>query len=120
MNEILIRFYNIIIQECYYPFRWLNMLDIMIEKGKGPILGKFYTIQLIEADLQLLIRIFMSNRNQGTIEKDKIISKCNYSSRKNYNIETAILEKRLIFNNSMLSGEPSIYNLTNLQSCYDR
>ena len=62
----------------------------------------------------------MSNRNQGAIERDKRISKCNYGSRLNYNIEIAILEKHLIFDNSMLLGDSSIYNLIDLQSCYNR
>jgi len=30
----------------------------MLDKGKGPIAGKLRTIQLIEADLQLIMRIF--------------------------------------------------------------
>ena len=62
----------------------------------------------------------MSYRNQGKIENDNQISKYNYGSRRNYNIETTILEKRLIFDNSMLTGESSTYNLTDLQSCYNR
>ena len=56
----------------------------------------------------------MSNRNQGAIERDKRISKCNYGSRLNYNIEIAILEKHLIFDNSILLGDSSIYNLIDL------
>ena len=114
MTNILVNFYNIIIKACYYPTRWLDIIDIMIEKGKDPMLRKLQTIQLIEANLQLLIRISISNRNQGAIEKDKRVSKCNYGSRRNYNIETAILKKRLIFNNSILIGESSTYNLTDL------
>ena len=46
--------------------------------------------------------------------------KANYGSRKNYSIETAILEKRLIMDRSMLSSKITVCNLTDLQSCYDR
>jgi len=53
---MLVKFYNIIINECYYPERWLNILDVMIEK-------ELQIIQLIEADLQLLIRIFLLLQN---------------------------------------------------------
>jgi len=42
-------------------------LDITIEKGKGPVLGKLRTIQLIEADLQLVMRILVNNRNKNKI-----------------------------------------------------
>jgi len=76
------------------------MLDIMIEKGHGPTLGKLRMIQLIKANLQLLIYIFMSYRNQEKIEVDQRLSKCNYKSRRNYSIEMAILEKRLIYDTS--------------------
>ena len=80
ISYILTTFYNKIVKACYYPERWLLVLDIMIKKGKGPKLGKLRTIQLIEADMQLLIRVFMSLRNQGKIEKDVRLLKCNYSS----------------------------------------
>ena len=49
--NLLVKFCNIIINKCYYPEQWLNILDIMIEKEKGPTLGKLQTIQLIEADM---------------------------------------------------------------------
>jgi len=42
----------------------------MIEKGKGPTLGKLRTIQIIEADMQLLIMVFLSLQNKGSIESD--------------------------------------------------
>ena len=86
----------------------------MIEKGKGLKLGKLRTIQLIEADMQLLIRVFMSLQNQGQIEKDLRLSKCNYGSQKTYSIENAILKKRLIYDSSRLSGETIVHNLTDL------
>ena len=53
----------------------------MLDKGKGPILGKLRTIQLIEADLQLIMRIFVGLRNQNTIEGDNRLSEFNFRSR---------------------------------------
>ena len=72
----------------------------MIEKGKGPIVGKLCFIQLIEADLQLLIRILVNNRNKFKIEADQQIVKSNYDSRPDYLIEDIILEKQLVLDNS--------------------
>ena len=109
-----------IVKERYFPVRWLNILDITIENGKGLILGKLRIIQLIEADLQLLMRIFLLAEDEENIENDERISKANYRSRKNHLIKSAILEKRIIFNNSLLIIKPIIYNLTDLQSYYDR
>ena len=91
----------------------------MISKGKGMVLGKLRIITLIEADLQYIMRIFLGDEEEEKIEKDDRFSKTNYGSRKNYSIESALLEKRVIFDNSMMSGNPTIYTITDLQSCYD-
>jgi len=92
----------------------------MLGKGKGMIIGKLRTITLIEADLQYIMRIYLDDDDEEMIESDDRFSKSNYGSRKNYSIESAILEKRLTFDNSLLSGKLTIYHLTDLQSCYDR
>ena len=47
-------------------------------KGKGPVIGKLWIIQLIEADFQLIIRIFITLRNQETIEEDYRLLKFNF------------------------------------------
>ena len=109
-----------IVKEKYFPVRWLKILDITIEKGKGQILGKLRIIQLIEVDLQLLMRIFLLAEDEENIENDERISKVNYGSHENYSIESAILEKRIIFDNSLLITKPKICNLTDLQSYYNR
>ena len=72
----------------------------MLDKGKGPIIRKLRTIQLIEADLQLLICIFLGTRIKVMIERDSRISKFNFRLRKFYSIEETILEKRMIYENS--------------------
>jgi len=54
------------------------------------------------------------------IDTDDRFSSANYGLRKNFSIKTAILEKRLIFDTSLLSLKPTIYNLTDLKSCYNR
>ena len=53
-----------------YLKRWMNVLDIILEKGKELDLRKLHTIQLIEEDLQLLMRIFIAGRNEEKIEQD--------------------------------------------------
>ena len=61
---LLLEFCNMIIREGYYPQYWLNILNASIKKGKGPIIGKLRNIQLIKADLQLLIRIYMGSKSE--------------------------------------------------------
>jgi len=120
MTNILVSYYNLLIKNGYFPKRWLDILDVMIEKGKGIVLGKLRIITLIEADLQYMMRIYLGDEEEEMIEHDSRFSRANYGSQKNYSIESAILEKRLIFDNSMISGKDTMYAITDLQSCYDR
>ena len=54
------------------------------------------------------------------IESDSRISKANYRLQKFYSIKIAILKKRLSDNNSILSQEIIMHNLTDLKVYYDR
>ena len=65
----------------------------MLDKGKELVLGKLRTIQLIEADLHLIIRIFIELRNMNTTEGDEKLSEFNFGSRRNYSIKEVLLEK---------------------------
>ena len=87
-----------------------------MEKGKGPIIGKLRTIQLIEADLQLLMRIFIGLRNDQEIEKDARLSKYNYGSRSGYSIDITLLEKWLMYDVSVRNGQPTMHNLSDLKA----
>ena len=120
MTKILVVFCNTIIRHGIYSKRWLKVLDIILEKGKGPILGKLYTIKLIETNLQLIMRIFVGSRNNENIEKDKRLSQFNYGLRRNYLINTVILEKRLIYDASMRNGKISMHTISYLKAYYDR
>ena len=47
-----------------------------------------------------MMRILLNNGDKERIEIDKRNS--NYGLRKNYSIESALLEKRIVFNNSLI------------------
>ena len=97
----------------------MKVLDIILEKEKEPILGKLRTIQLIEADLQLIIRIFIRERNDENVAIDKRISKYNRGSRRYYSIDILILEKRLMHNATIRNSQLTIYTTCELKACYD-
>lgn len=120
MTQILVSYSNMIIANRYCPTRWLKMLDAILGKGKGMIIGKLRTMTLIEADLQCIMRMHLDHDDEEKIESDDRFSKSNCGSRNNHSIETTILEKRLTFDNSPLSGKLAMCHLTDLQSCYDR
>ena len=92
----------------------------MLDKGKEPVLGKLQTIQLVEANLQLLIWVFIRNRNKIEIEKDDCYSKFNFRLRKYFSIEEVLMKKRLIYNCSIVTQKPIIYVITDLTTYYDR
>ena len=98
----------------------MNLIDATLEKGKGSIIGKLKTIMLIEGDLQILMRKYLRSKSKELIEKSTRFSKANYESRKFFLIETMILEKRLMFDNSVSLNKYIICNLTDLQSYYNR
>ena len=72
------------------------------------VIGKLRIIILIEADLQYIIRIYLGDEEEEMIESDNRFLKANYGLRKNYSIKIAILEKRLTFDNSLLSYKLTI------------
>ena len=83
----------------------MKILDAILYKGRELIIGKLRTIVLIKADLQCIMRMHLSDEYGEIIEKDNRFLKWNCSSRSNYSIEIEILEKRLMFNNSLLSAK---------------
>ena len=66
------------------------------------------------------MRIVVNIRNKLNIESDYRVSKSNYGSRPGCSIEHAILDKRLVFGNILVTGNHAIYAITDLQACYDR
>ena len=57
-----------------YLKRSLKVLDIILKKGRGSILSKLGTIQLIEVDLQLFMSILVEGRNNDNLERDRRLS----------------------------------------------
>lgn len=48
------------------------------------------------------------------------MSTCDYGSRKGYSIETALLEKRLMYDVRACNNENTVHNMSDLEACYDR
>ena len=67
-----------------------------------------------------MMRIFIGGRNNKNAEIDNRLSKYNYRSRRNYSIETILLEKRLIYDAALWDGKLAIHAVSDLKVCYDR
>ena len=81
MVKVLVKFCNVIIKHNHFLTRWLDVLDVMIEKGNGNKINEIRVMQIIEADLQLIMRIFLRNTIEGRYENNKRLSKHNHGSR---------------------------------------
>lgn len=120
LTSLYVRFLNVVIKNKHILARWLDIVDVVLEKGKGPRVDKLRIIQLIEADLQLFMRIAITNRTVIVAEKSNRLSCANFGNRKGYDISTAILEKTLIHNITYLNDHPTIHYIDDRQACYDR
>ena len=81
MIHELARYCDGILKHNHVLSRWLGVLDVMIEKGRGNEINKRRIIQTIEADLQLLMSTYLGIRIEENYENDKRMSKHNYGSR---------------------------------------
>ena len=78
--------------------RWLHALQVMLEKIKGqPRLDKLRVIQLMEADLNMMLRIIFGRRLIHCSEDKQLFSPLQWGSRPNRSSQDAILMKRLTY-----------------------
>ena len=40
LTKIIVSYHNLLISNEQYPKIWANIVNIMLEKGKGPLVGK--------------------------------------------------------------------------------
>ena len=72
--EVLVQFYNVIIKHNHYPSMWLKIVDIVLEKEKVPRLKKLRTLEMIEAYLQLVMRMCLEIRMNEIVDLDLRLS----------------------------------------------
>ena len=66
------------------------------------------------------MRVFFTSRTRERIEDDERVSKCNFGSRQGYSVESAILEKRLLYESNIFTEEKVVHTISDLAACYDR
>ena len=74
----------------------------------------------IEGDSQINMRFQFKSNGKEMIEKDERFSKSNCGSRKNYAIEWAISQKRIVLDNGLNNAKHTICNFTDLKSCCEK
>ena len=64
--------------------------------------------------------MYVGWRNYENVKGDSRLSTFNFGSQKHYSIDSALLEKRLTHDTSKHKNKPTVYLLSDLESCYDR
>lgn len=118
LTETFAMFYTQIIRHHIVLEQWKKSLACMLEKGKGPLLNKLRIIQLIQADLQMLMRVLILPSANKVIEEG-IINKCQYARRKE-TMMNALVEKRLIIESSILTRKDPVWLVSDMSACYNR
>lgn len=90
----------------------------MLEKGKGPRIDKLRIIQLIQSDLQTVMKMLIQP-TATKLEREGKINLCQFARAKSTTI-SVLVEKRLLMENSILTRKYSIWIVSDMTACYDR
>ena len=63
MRALLVVILHLFTREIRYLKQWLSIAETSLEKGKGPAIRKLQFIALIEANLQIGMRIALDSEN---------------------------------------------------------
>ena len=117
MVKILLRLFNEIIKHNHFPSRWLDALNVMVEKEKVNMTNELKITQIIEADFQLLMKFFLGLRIADDYENDRIMSKHNYGSRRGFSTHSTLLG---IFDLARKIEDSFAYTMSDLEACFNR
>ena len=104
----------------YSPTRWQNGVNTLIPKEAGNFrVGRLRTILLYEADFNFNNKI-LGMRMMQEAEKNKVLAREQYGSRKKKTAIECALNKRLTFDILRQIKVPAGICSCDLKSCYDR
>ena len=101
--------------------RWLHALQVLLEKIKGqPRQDKLRVIQLMEADLNMMLRIIFRRRLIHCSEDKQLFSPLQWGSRPNRSSQDAILMKRLTYDGIRSGKKVGIIFNNDGKAAFDR
>ena len=105
----------------FSPLRWQSAIQVLLEKDKGrPNIERLRTIQLVEADLNMVLRIIYGRRLVHHAEDHKLLPKSQFGSRPGVACISAVLIKTLTYDLlRQLRQDACVFNL-DATGCYDR
>ena len=104
----------------YSPTDWKTSVNSMIpKKGKKPEVENLRTINLMEVEFNFDNKI-MGRETAKCAEKNKLLPKEQYGSRKKHQAKHHGLNKRLLYDMVHFQRRPMILCSNDAKSCYDR
>ena len=101
--------------------RWTSAIQVMIEKNKGCAkIDKLRVIQLLEADLNMALRIIIGRRLMHRAEDRGTIPSSQWGSRPNSSSIDAILIKRLSYDGLALLCHSAVIFNNDCKAAFDR
>lgn len=104
--EAFAKLYSKIVQNHIVLKWWNNAIAVMLKKRKGPRIDKLIIIQLIQSDVQMLMREVILPSANEVIHMDQL-NTFQYA-RKYTTTMNVLVEKQLMFESSVLSREESV------------
>ena len=105
----------------FAPERWTRAIQVLLEKDKGrPNVERLRTIQLVEADLNMVLKIIFGRRLVYHAEDRDFLPKSQFGSRPGIACISTVLLKTLSFDLiRQLRQDACVFN-NDAKGCYDR
>jgi hypothetical protein len=106
----------------FAPARWTRAIQVLLEKDKGrPNIERLRTIQLVEANLNMVLKIIFGRRLVYHAEANHYLPKSQFGSRPGIACISAVLFKTLSFDLiRQLRQDACVFNNHDAKGCYDR
>ena len=105
----------------FAPDRWMQSLNVMLEKDPGnPLLHRLRIIHLYEADFNWVLKQFWAKRMLHYGEKHEVLGEEQHGSRRTRMAIDAVMLKLLTYDNSRTYRSNLMTMDNDAKSCYDR
>ena len=119
--EIILLIINIPFKFGFVPKRWRNSVHLMLKKDPThPHPSKMRIIQLLEADLNMYLKIIIGRRLSANAEKEKLLENDLHGGRKNHSAIDAVATQMLISQNALMERKNLITISLDASKCFDR
>ena len=105
----------------FAPTRWCKAIQVLLEKDKGrPNVERLRTIQLVEADLNMVLKIIFGRRLVHHAEDKNFLPPSQFGSRPGVSCISAVFLKTLTYDLiRQLRQDACVFN-NDAKGCYDR